>query len=239
MAWDIVKKISQMVAKAESTDSLAEAESIMMKVREMLDKHGVTLLSLSELEARSADPVGTSRDVLGYWAADGWMRRLSNAAAWFYGVQVVWTKQGNYTSIHVVGRESCRAAYVAMLPYLHIRVKRLASDGYYKNRYQSISRGRTAIGNALTHRLLILAAEKEDADTKLHGKQAKGVNALVPLDDLQIELREQFPEAREAQSRAHTTRLSLVAIADAATVDLNAQIKRTDEMLALNKGVNP
>ena len=66
MAHDIVQKIQQMVAKAESTDSAAEAESIMVKVREMLDRHGISLLSVKR-HANDYDPVATSRDIYGHF----------------------------------------------------------------------------------------------------------------------------------------------------------------------------
>lgn len=237
MAWDIVKKITAMVAKAESTASLEEAEAIMTMVRKMLDQHGVTLLSITEAEARSADPVGTSRDVYGYWQSDSWMSRLAEAAAWYYGVRAVYTRQGNYTAVAVVGRESCRAAFTAMLPYLRLRVGRLARNGYNNHHYPTISRAKSMIGNALAHRMLVLASKHERAEKDATGKAAAGANALVPLDDMEIEMREQFPRVRESNPRNVKVRVTKQAILDAASVDLNTQINAVDMKLRIeNKG---
>lgn len=240
MAWDIVKKITAMVAKAESTPSLAEAEAIMTKVRQMLDQHGVSLLSISEMEARSADPVGTSRKVYGYWRSDAWMRRLSEAAGWYYGVKVVWSSQGNYTAVAAVGRESCRAAFAVMLPYLRLRVMRMARAGVKEGKYRTESRARSMIGNALSHRMLVLAAKQEEAQAEATGRQASAANALVPVSDLEVELKESFPHLRTLQDRNTVIRISLEAVRDAALIDLNAQLSHVDAELRLEKqGTNP
>ena len=237
MAWDIVKKITAMVAKAEATSSLEEAETIMTMVRKMLDQHGITLLSISEAEARSADPVGTSRDVYGFWQSDSWMRRLAEAAAAYYGVRAVYRQEGNYNAIAIVGRESCRAAFTAMLPYLRLRVARLARNGYNNHLYPSNSRAKNMIGNALAHRLLALSAARYNEEKAATGKVAAGANALVPLDDMEIEMREQFPKARTVNPRNITVRTSKQAIEDAASVDLNTQINAVDMKLRVeNKG---
>ena len=229
MAYDIVKKIQTLVAKAESTESASEAESIMVKVRDLLDRHGISLLTVARY-ANEYDPVGTSRDVYGFWAADNWMRKLSDAAGAYYGVRVIWTKVGNFTQIAVVGRESCRAAYTAMLPYLRGQVRRLANRGWAYHAYPTESKGRTQIGIALAYRLYALAKAKEEQaaaqnpPTPTAHKVVAGLNMLVPVDEIEIELAETFPHLRKVKVRTKA-RPSPAAIRDAARVNLADQLR--------------
>jgi hypothetical protein len=222
MAYDIVKKIKAMVAKAESTDSMAEADTIMVMVREMLDKHGISLLSIRHT-AVSEDPVGTSHEVDGFWAADNWVRKLSDAAASYYGVRVVWHKRGNYTTIAVIGRESCRAAFTAMLPYLRGQVRRFAQRGWANRHYASVSKGRTQIGLALCYRLYALKRAKEEAPVS--PKQAAGLNMLVPVDEIEIELASAFPNMKVIDLYKKVARPSAQAILDAAEINLADQLR--------------
>lgn len=224
MAYDIIEKIQQMVAKAESTDSMAEAETIMTMVRKLLDQHGVSLLTITKHQRRDLDPVGTSRNVYGWWAADNWMRKLSHAASRYYGVEVIWFKKGNRTDIAIVGRESCRAAYLAMLPYLRLQVNRLAKRGWHNYHYKSESIGRNQIGIALSYRLYALAREKKAEQETLGGKQGAGLNALIPVDEIEIEMRESFPDVKSADIWKRAARPSQEAINAAAEVSLADQL---------------
>lgn len=225
MGHDIVKRVQQMVAKAESTDSAAEAESIMIKVRQMLDQHGISLLTVARY-AGEYDPVGTTRGVYGFWAADNWMRKLSDAASWYYGVRVVWSKRGNYTEIAVVGRESCRAAYTAMLPYLRGQVNRLANQGWSRGHYPTVSKGRTQIGLALTYRLYALYwARDENAIQDPTGRVTAGINMLVPVDEVANQLAIDFPNVKSARETKDRVRPSEAAIRAAAEISLAEQLK--------------
>lgn len=224
MAWDVVKKIQAMVAKAESTPSLDEAETIMTMVRKMLDQHGISLLTIRNT-VMSDDPVEVQEDVYGFWASDNWMKKLSDAAAHYYGVRIVWQKQGNYTHITVVGRESCRAAYAAMLPYLRLRVRRMAASGWRHGNYQSESRARTQIGIALAYRLYALVLAEQNRPRQ--ATEAAGLNMLVPVDEMEQVLKEHFPGIKEAKliSKARPTRQ---AIEDASKINLGDQLNAED-----------
>jgi hypothetical protein len=224
MAHDIVKKIQKMVALASSTDSMAEAESIMVKVRQLLDQHGITLLSIGEASAVSDDPVGTSRDVYGFWAAEGWAKKLSAAAAEYYGVEVIWTKRGNFTQIAVVGRESCRAAFTAMMPYFRGQVRRLAQRGWANHHYRSMSVGASQIGTALTYRLFGLAAENR-VQAATPTKAAAGMNMLVPVDEIQIETMEAFPRLKPVTIQSRV-RVKHHAIEAARSIPLADQLRK-------------
>lgn len=220
MAWDIVKKIQQMLAKAESTDSLAESETIMMKVDELLTKHGISLLQIGPM-AQSNDPVDVSHDACGFWASDNWMRKLSAAAGEYYRVEVIWHRRGNHTGISVVGRESCRAAYIAMLPYLRLQVMRLARRGVSAGRYSTASRARTQIGLALAERLYALVYQRKR--TPKTERQVAGENMLVPVDEIEIIMREHFADVKEIKVRS-SVRISREAVIDAGTVSLADQV---------------
>lgn len=231
MAWDIVKKIQAMVAKAESTTSLEEAETIMIMVRKMLDHHGISLLTIRQTAA-SDDPVEVDRGVYGYWASDNWMKKLSVAAADYYGVRIVWTKEGNYTSISVIGRESCRAAYLVMLPYLRLRVMRQADSGWRNHKYATASRARTQIGIALSYRLHALAALDNRKDRP--AEEVAGRNMLVPVDEISATLREAFPNAREA-TLVTRTKISRQAVRDAEEINLHDQMHSEDLVKRINR----
>lgn len=226
MAYDIVDKIQQLVAKADSTDSAAEAESIMNKVRDLLEKHGISLLTISEKERRANDPVGTSRDVYGFWAAESWVKKLSDAAAIYYGVRIVWAKRGNYTQIAVIGRESARAAFTAMMPYLRGQVNRLGQRGYVYGDFQSVSKGRYQIGVALALRMYAMIRERNTV-VAASPKLTDGVNMLVPVDELDIELQEAFPDGKKAANLwKNVARPSYAAIMAAGEVNLAEQLDR-------------
>lgn len=226
MGQNIIARIQQLVAKADSTDSMAEAETIMVMVRKLLDAHGISLLEVAKF-ANDYDPVGTTNNIYGFWAADNWMRKLSSAAGKFYGVEVVWTKtasQKNYTQIAVIGRESCRAAYAAMMPYLRGQVRRLASRGWMHYHYSSESKGRTQIGVALANRLYALAAEKE-REARVPGITGSGMNMLVPVDMIAVVQREAFPDLKLVSLKTKA-RPNMHAVRAAATINLADQLRK-------------
>jgi hypothetical protein len=225
MAYDIVEKIQQMVAKAESTDSAAEAETIMNKVRDLLEKHGVSLLTITDRERRDLDPVGTSRDVYGFWAADSWVKKLSDAAAAYYGIRIVWTKRGNRTAIAAIGRESARAAFTAMMPYLRGQVNRLGQRGWANQDFPSVSKARHQIGIALALRMYAMVRER-NRHVAASPKLTDGMNALVPVDLLELEMQEAFPDIKMANLWKSVPRPSYAAIVAAGEVNLADQLDR-------------
>lgn len=226
MAYDIVDQIQKMVAKAESTDSAAEAETIMNKVRELLERHGVSLLTITERERRDLDPVGTSRDVYGFWAADSWVKKLSDAAASYYGVRIVWQKRGNYTQIAAIGRESARAAFTAMMPYLRGQVNRLGQRGWANHDFPSLSKARHQIGIALALRMYAMIRARTE-NVAASPKLTDGMNALVPVDLVDLELKEAFPNVPEnTRLWAKIKRPDHAAVIAAREVNLSEQLDR-------------
>lgn len=220
MGVDIVERIQKLLAKADSTTSMEEAETIMTMVHGLLQKHGVSLLQVARY-ANEYDPVGTTDDAFTFWASDNWARRLSNAAGEYYGVRVIWFKRGNKTTITVVGRESCRAAFIAMMPYICKQVRRLAERGYYNYLYQSKGRGCTQIAIALGNRLYALAAV--DERTQRPRKEDAGHRMLVPVDLVEQEMAQLNVKMVGLKTKTFVTRQ---ALRDAETVSLADQLRR-------------
>lgn len=205
MPYDYVRKLQAMMAKAESTPSSAEADSILQKVREMMDRHGVSLVDLAT--HLSDDPVGIMREAAHFWNADNWARGLYGACGRYFGCRVYFTKRGNNTEVIINGRESCRATFLVMGPYLFRAVRRLADHAYKAGVYSHVSHARRDIGKALMQRLDTLWAEAERAALARGPRSARGFNALVPVDILDTVENDAFGEVKATGGkRKGTTR---------------------------------
>ena len=154
------------------------------------------------------------------------MRKVCCAAATFYGVEIVWVRIGNKHHVHVIGRESCRVAYRLMVPYLRRSIHNLARKGVKAGRYRSESSGATDIGKALALRMYRLHAERQP--TTPQGKSA--ANMLVPYDEIEFTLHDQFPEAR-ARGLVSRKQISAYARQDAEKIPLATQV--TEEIFLL------
>jgi hypothetical protein len=222
MGVDIVDRIQKLLAKANSTTSLAETESIMVMVQGLLTKHGISLLQVAQ-KADEYDPVGTDYEAFHFWAADNWSRRLAVAAGEYYGVRVFWRQAGNKTHVITVGRESCRAAFSMMTPYLCRQVRRLAERGVRSGHYLSQTRGCTQVSIALGNRLLALAAV--DDRSERGRKEQAGRNMLIPVDLIEEEIKANLGVIREKTLRTKTF-VTLQALRDAESINLADQLRR-------------
>jgi len=177
MPYDYAKKLQAMLAKAASTPSAEEADTIMQMVNEMMRKHGISLLDLQT--HLSDDPVGIADPELHYWAADKWKRPLLSALSFLYGVRVYYTASGNKTTLLINGRESCRVTFTLMAPYLIKTVQRVAAKAFREGRYSSLSKANRDVGAALANRVWRLYHEQKAAAGP---RAVAGLNALVPVD---------------------------------------------------------
>lgn len=206
MSYDYVRKLQAMMAKAESTPSSEEADTIMQKVREMMDRHGVSLVDLAT--HLSDDPVGIMRDAAHFWNADNWARGLYSAAGRYFGCRAYFVKRGNKTEVIINGRESCRATFLVMAPYLFRAVRRLADQAFKAGVYSHVSHARRDIGKALMLRLNGLWLQAETAAKARGPRSSQGFNALVPTDILDTVEKDAFGEVpmtggkRKATTRA-------------------------------------
>lgn len=185
MSYDYVDTIRKLIAKAESTTSSEEADAFMQKVRQLMERHGVSLVGLST--HLSDDPVAIGDPDIGYWKSDSWMRALAAAVGRYYGVRVYFYPVSHIRHEVVInGRESCRATYTLMMPYLVRAVKRIAHQATEQGLYASKSRARRDVGNALSQRLNYLAAEARQRAEAAGPRTQTGLNALVPADVLDV-----------------------------------------------------
>ena len=214
----IADKIRKILALADSTAHPEEAASFMEKAQEMLEAHGLSLLDLGRLD--SDDPIGTDRDAAKHYAAENWLGLVSGQLAHFYGAEMITSREKNTYYHAVVGRESARLTYHLMQPFVARQVRQLAraalKDGYFR----SESSAKTSIGNALAlriHRLVEGQVERRKED-----QPGKGLNALVPVDMIALEIAAQFPNLRKA-SKERTVSTSAASRAAAGKVNLNRQ----------------
>ena len=210
MPYDYVRKLQAMMAKAASTPSSEEADTIMQMVNEMMRKHGVSLLDLQT--HLSDDPVGITDPGLHYWAADKWTRPLFSALSFLYGCRAYYIASGNKTTILLNGRESCRVTFTLMAPYLVKTVKRLADAAHKEGRYETVSKARRDIGSALANRVWGLYHQQRVAAGP---RSAAGFNALVPTDILDTIEQDAFgrliDDERHGKRKASTRYAKLLA----------------------------
>lgn len=217
MGYDIARKVRAMIAKAESTTHAEEADAIMQMVRGMLDRHGISLLSIPS--ADHDDPV-RAQEAGHAWQSSAWILRVYRAAGAYYGVKVVESRQGNKVTFTIIGRESCRAIFCDMIDYLVSSVRRLAEEAHRKGRYHSNSSACGDIGRALAVRLSNLA--REHAAAQRSPQAASGMNALVPVDLLDSVARATFPNMRTMKTAPIKTASTGRSLA--AGINLNGQV---------------
>lgn len=189
----IADKINKILAKANSTNSDAEAEALMAKVHSMLEQHGMDLLDLGQMDS---DPVGVDLDAVQMAPAEKWQARLLHQVARYYGCDTVHTQ--GYTSgkmripstMAIAGRESARVTVQAMWPFIRQQVRQLGRD-LAKRTGRGPASEVNAVANALTQRVYDLyRAEQRSNDI---AKRNKVVNALVPVDEIQAAKEAAFP----------------------------------------------
>lgn len=230
MGQNIIKRIKQMVAKAESTDFEHEAEQIMEMVGRLMQAHGISLLDVKN-QAHELDPVGVDRNPYGFYQADNWIKKLSSAAGRYYGVEVIWFKRKNWTETAICGRESCRAAYTAMMPYLVGQVRRLARQYTKSGRFETESKAKTQIGAALCRRLFTLYYERQAADRPK--RDIMGMNMLVPVDEIELAMKEAFSDLKMVDIWKKPVQVNRAALEAANAVNLADQLKEKQERVLL------
>lgn len=227
MGQNVINRIKQMMAKAESTEFGEEADAIMEMVGKLLQAHGISLMEVKH-QAHELDPVAVDQHAYGFYAADMWARKVSDAAARYYGVQVIWFRERNYTRCAIAGRESCRAAFTAMMPYLCGQVKRLAYRQHKNGAFRSQSVAATQIGTALAFRLYALARKRKETETP---RQASGMNMLVPVDQVEAVVREAFPNLKMINLHRRAAVVTQHAVDCADSISLAEQLNGERRLL--------
>ena len=223
MGYDIGRKVQAMLAKAASTPSSAEADSIIQKVNYMLERHGLSLVDLDT--HMHDDPVGYDDESFQWWQADGWHGRLVAAAAKLYHVEIVYVgsaRSRNLTTVTVFGRESCRQVFMAMMPYISKAVKTRGNACYKKGLYRTASVARSEIGRALTLRIWDIVAERKTAPRSPQAEQ--GMNMLVPVDRIQLFVKKRFPNLGGVRKGGVWKGAGTTAREQAAAINLSTQV---------------
>lgn len=177
MSDSIKKRIAALLAKAEGTDNQFEADTFMAKVNELLEKHQIEMHEVRKA-AGDSDPMGKEKGEANIYASMSWAKDVANALARYYGCRFIYWRRGNHTVYEVVGRESSRATFEMMLPFVLSQVKQQASR-IVRAEGSTVSVMSREIGQALTIRIFNMIPKVEERRAELVR------NALVPVNDVQ------------------------------------------------------
>lgn len=214
---NIADKIRKLIALADSTTHPEEADTFMGKAQSLMMAHGLSLLDLGRLD--SEDPVGTDMNAVEMKASYDWAEKIMFAAARYYGCEAVMFKRKGGYSIALVGRESARVTAALLIPFIIRQASKAAGEGVKSGLFPNRRVAHNHISIALRNRIW--------RETDVSNKQAdgRGLNALVPVDVIQLELEAQFPNSRTARSAKNIT--SRAAVELASKVSLNLQTGNT------------
>lgn len=190
----IAAKIAAIIAKAEGSTHPEEAETFMAKAQRMMLDYGISLQDLGKL---GDDPIAVDMNATYNFQSDAWQANLADAAARYFGCKVIHCKEGCRDNHAVAGRASARVTYTLMFGYFTRSVSKLASKAVADGTYRTKSQARTAIGKALTVRLIWERQNSED----IKAAEGEGLNALVPLDLIKLAVEEAFPSATSKKGR--------------------------------------
>lgn len=146
-----IHRIRALLAKAEGTDNPHEAEVFMAKVRELLDRHQLTMTDLSQ----ESDPMGQMGIVLPY--REDWLRVLISLLAEYFDCAAAFTTtevEGvEFEAVILVGREGARVSCQGIIPYIWRTLDRICALD------PSVSIG--GIGGALSWRIMKLVEQRQ------------------------------------------------------------------------------
>ena len=216
----IIDRIRKVLAKAEGTNNIAEAEMLMAKVAAMLEEHNLELLDIGTADAD--DPIGTTKEVATHLVNDSWMRNMVSALARYYGCRLVYTGlTKNKTALHVSGRESARITTQLMVPFVRKQVLAKARElvNEQPENYRNNRVAARRVANALTMRVNALAREQQEKEEQ---RVASGERALVPVDMIEAEMERAFgPLGTSRKTKIITSR---GAMEKAAGISLSRQM---------------
>jgi hypothetical protein len=219
----IASKITAIIAKAEGSTHPEEAQAFMAKAQQLMQSHGLDLLDLGKL---SDDPIGVDINAVKNFQSDNWQTGLAAAAAHYYGCRTVVSHRGCTYFHSVGGRESARITFTLMFGYFTRSVSKLATEAVKAGEYKTPSIARTAIGKALTVRIT-------QALRSARAVEGTGINALVPVDLVDLALQEAFPRMREGKARKIS--YSSAAMSHASKIGLNLQTAGGKAALQIGK----
>jgi len=229
MATDIRTKIAALLAKAESTDNVFEAESFMDKVNELLETHQIEMheIRASMGAQKDSDPLGKEKGTTNLYASIKWARDVAGALAKYYGCRFVYWKRGNHFTYEIIGRESARTTFELMLPFVISQVKQQAKRMHMIHGVNTLAVWEREVGQALYVRIwnMIPKAEAHRADL--------GSKALIPVDDVQAFMDATYGDLKK--SRQLKISYTLEAQEAAKRVSINVQATGRGKVKLLEK----
>lgn len=179
-------KIQAIIAKAQSTTHEGEAETLMAKAIELMERHQIDAHDLGE-----DDPQGKLNGWQGTPSSPSWQRKLMSALARYYGARSIMQKRGKEMTLVIVGPESARVTVEVMYPFIVKQVRALGRElakAEGTNAEATIRR----VANALTIRVIELTLEQRSRPA--HTKAGRNALTIVGTDT-DAYFAQQFPHA--------------------------------------------
>jgi hypothetical protein len=205
----MAEKIAKLFAKAESTNSAAEAATFAEKARALMEAHQLSFADLAQLD--KDDALGFENEGLTYWKSENWVGTMAYNLARFYGLEGVRSTHGNQHRLTIIGRESARVTFKAMAPFIKKEIHRLAREEAKRTKTASV--WATEIGKAFASRVHQLKAEADAAEATRLAEKPESF-ALVPVDAIAALMAELFPETKQAPKRKSKVSARAVELAE-------------------------
>lgn len=221
MSEKIKSKIAALLAKAEGTDNLFEADSFMAKVNELLERHQMDLHEIRKHSGVNADPIGKQVGGTNIYASILWARGVASALARYYGCQFVYWRRGNHITYDIAGTESARTTFELLLPFVISQAKQQASRLWVLHGRKKKSVWEREVGQALEVRIwaLVPKADKKRAENE--------ANALVPVNDLDAFMEAQYGEIKEGRETKFDYGFAARQAAEKISINVQATGKHT------------
>jgi hypothetical protein len=192
---EISAKIRAIIAKADSTSNAFESSTFMEKAQKMMEEHGLSLLDLGSLD--SDDPVGVDVDFYQSFKTTPYWETLATHLAYFFGCKLVVSHKSNGNKYHsIAGRESARVTYTLMWPFVMRQIKTMATADYKSGKFAHPKTAYRDLSIALALRLQTMTLAKQAS-----GNDTRGINALVPVDLIDLALQERFPNLTPSKTK--------------------------------------
>lgn len=221
----IKKKIAALMAKAESTTNLFEAEVFLNKAYELMNKH-----QIHSYETNVDDLVKEAVVMEGKSGIPAWKRNLFTAVAKLYGAEIVRTRYGFREEVlRLVGKESACMTVEVMYPFILKQVKQqaknLRDDGLGELQKLTIR-----VAHSTAGRIWEIIKAREAASVP-----AATGRGLVVKDEVDAYFAKKFPDIKPM--RKSTVSVSAATEAAAKNISLNLQAeKQTAGQLLIGGG---